>query len=248
MREQIIVLEELQRIDVELNELEVVLNEYPDKISGLEGNLESMKQDLQNSKTEIEQLTESKSSLESQIAQNEELIKKSEEKLFEIKTHKEYAALQKEIADTKRMNSELEEKLIEEMEISDQLDIKVKEKEEECTSKEEDYQLQIEEYKEKLDEIKSLYTPKKKQKDEITEKLNRDVLVLYQQIKKRTGSVIALAENEICSGCNMNIPAQLFNEILTLSRIIQCPSCTKILFPKLEAEEMEQVESEAKTA
>ncbi len=243
MREQILVLEALQQIDLELSELEVHLKEYPDKISILEEELKSSKDTLEELNNKKEKLTKTKSELESEIAQNEESIKKSEEKLFEIKTHKEYQALQKEITETKRMNSDLEESLLGEMEKIENLDKEITKKSEQLASKDSEYQEKIGEYKLELEEIKVAYEPKKEQKEQTVQTLDPEILPLYEKImKKNNGEILAVAKNEVCTGCYMNIPAQMFNEILTLTRIIQCPSCQKILYCE------EESESEAKTA
>lgn len=241
MREQIVVLDELQRIDMELSELEVSLKEYPEKISAFEQELETSRNTITDLNTQNEQHKESKSKLEQEIANNEEMIKKSEEKLFEIKTHKEYAALQKEISDTKRMNSDLEESLIDDMEKIEQIESKVSEIQEELTVKEEEYREKIDGFKEKLEEVNKQYGPKVAEKDTVSSKINPEILPIYEKIKKRDGTVLALAKNEVCTACHMNIPPQMFNEVLTLSKIIQCPSCKKILYCE------EDIESEAKT-
>jgi len=138
------------------------------------------------------------------------------------------------------MNYDIEEKLLDEMEKIEKLEAQIAKKNEELESKENDYQEKISDYKEKLEEIKIVYEPKVEEKVKIVKTINPELLPLYEKIKTKNGEVLAIAKNEVCTGCNMNIPAQLFNEILTLSRIIQCPSCKKILYceeePNSEAE------------
>jgi predicted nucleic acid-binding Zn-ribbon protein len=241
MRNQILVLDELQRIDMELSQLEKNLKEYPQKILDYEKELEASKQILTDSNNKKTEILKSKSSIEQEVAHNEEIIKKAEQKLFEIKTHKEYEALQKEITETKRKNSELEETLLEEMEKLDSIEALITQEQEKFTSKESEYGEQIAIIKEKIEELSSLYKPKKEKKDKIISNLDMELLPIYERIRKRNGRVLALTKNEVCMGCNMNIPPQLFNEVLTLSRIIQCPNCQKILYCE------EELTSEAKT-
>ncbi|MYF47801.1 MAG: hypothetical protein F4214_02335, partial [Candidatus Dadabacteria bacterium] len=47
------------------------------------------------------------------------------------------------------------------------------------------------------------------------------------------GRALALAENEKCTSCNINIPPQLYNEILKRTKLVQCPNCKKILYTNL---------------
>jgi len=241
MRDQILVLDTLQRIDMELSQLEKNLREYPEKISDFEKELETSKQNLENFNNKKSEVLMNKSRIEQEIAHNEEMIKKAEQKLFEIKTHKEYEALQKEIAEAKRKNSDLEEKLLEEMEKIESLESRISKEEEEFASKESEYGEQITAFKEKIEELNSLYKPKKEEKEKIVSNLSADILPIYERIKKRNGQVLALAKNEVCTGCYMSIPPQLFNEVLTLARLIQCPNCQKFLYCE------EEMKSEAKT-
>ncbi len=234
MREQILILEQLQKIDMELGELEDNRNEYPQKISAYEEELQTKKDLLAELNNQKEELAKDKSDLEEQIACNDDIVKKSEEKLFEIKTYKEYVALQREIVEAKKMNSELEEELLEKMDNIEKLEAKILEENTELSGKEEDYRLKIEDFKEKLEDINALYHPKKEEKERVASQISADILPLYEKIRRRNGTVLVYVENEICSGCNMNIPPQLFNEVLTLSRIIQCPNCQKILYSKDE--------------
>ncbi|MGB3363507.1 MAG: C4-type zinc ribbon domain-containing protein [Thermodesulfobacteriota bacterium] len=248
MREQILVLEALQQIDLELSELEVHLTDYPNKISDLEEELKSSKEVLSILNNKKEELVITRSQIENDISQNEESIKKSEEKLFEIKTHKEYQALQKEITETKRINSDHEEKLLEEMEKIEKVEKEITEKTEKLATMEAEHQEKISEYTLELEEVKTAYDPKIQQKQDTVQKLDPEILPLYEKIfKKNNGEVLAIAKNEVCTGCYMNVPAQLFNEILTFSRIIQCPSCLKILYCEEEETSTSEENSEAKT-
>ncbi|MCC6712960.1 MAG: hypothetical protein IT344_06310 [Candidatus Dadabacteria bacterium] len=234
MREQLVVLDTLRRIDLELSKLEQNLNDYPEKISDFESELETAKARLESLHGENQTLQKNKAGLELEISSNEDLIKKAEQKLFEIKTHKEYEALQKEIADTKRRNAELEDKVLEHMTRLEQVEAEIAAGREDLAAKEAEYGEKINSYKEKLEEIRSLYEPKKEEKEKIASRISPELIPIYKKIGKRNGGVIALAKAEVCTGCNMKIPSQLFNEVLTHTRFIQCPNCQKILYTEDE--------------
>ena len=241
MRDQILVLDTLQRIDMELSQLEKNLKEYPEKISTYESEIESIREKLENSKKTRDEHLKNKSRIELDIAQNEDTIKKADKKLFEIKTHKEYEALQRQIAESKRNNADLEDDLLQEMENIEQLEAGISKEEEELAAKENDYGAKIADFRGKIEELKVIYEPKTEEKTKIASGLDRDLLSTYERVKKRNGYVLALAKNEVCTGCNMNIPPQLFNEVLTHSRLIQCPNCLKFLYTE------DELKSEAKT-
>lgn len=242
MREQLVVLDALQRIDLELSKLEENLNDYPRKISDYELELKESKESLEKLEREKQDLLRNKSRIEQEVSHNEELVKKAEQKLFEIKTHKEYEALQKEISETKRRTSNLEDTLLEEMERIEKIEVLIASGREELNTKETEYGEKISDYKLKLEDLKNLYEPKKEEKEKIASRIIPELMPIYEKIRKRNGGVIALAKKEVCTGCNMRIPPQLFNEVLTLSRFIQCPNCQKILYTEEELKSADRAE------
>jgi predicted nucleic acid-binding Zn-ribbon protein len=230
MRDQITALESLQHLDLELRDLQETLGKYPQEISRCKDQLEKVKESIGNAKGGLEQVIKKKEKSELQLAQNQDAIKKAEQRLFAIKTYKEYEALQKEISETKRANLELEEQILKEMEEAEKLETLVKEKELELSQKEKDYERVVTEYTPKINELTSAYEIKRSEKQQVASLLSHDILSMYERIKKRNGVALAPARDEVCTGCNMNIPPQLFNEVLTLSRMIQCPNCHRILY------------------
>ena len=54
----------------------------------------------------------------------------------------------------------------------------------------------------------------------------------YKLIRSRLGGVaVAEAKDEACTACFMRIPPQTYIEIAKKNRIMQCPSCHRILIP-----------------
>ena len=51
------------------------------------------------------------------------------------------------------------------------------------------------------------------------------------------GRAVVPAQGEICMGCYMNIPAQLFNELRRFDEIRFCPHCRRIIYWKEKEEE-----------
>lgn len=230
MRDQIEALEELQQIDSELRQIESDLRKYPNEISEYESELQLSKDTINDKKAQLEEVEEAKKQLEQKLEHNEETVKKAEKRLFEIKTHKEYEALQKEIAETKKSNMDIEEELLLKMDQIEKLEAEIKEEESTLESKESEYREKINEYHKIIDDLKAKHEPKKKEKEQAASKISNNILSVYQKIRNKNGSALAEVTNEICTGCNMNIPPQLYNEVLTQNKLIQCPNCKKILY------------------
>jgi len=130
----------------------------------------------------------------------------------------------------KRSNSDLEEQILQKLEEIENSEKKIAVDEETLTSKETEYSQKIEEYQLQIEELKIVHEPKIVEKNKILERISTEVLPIYEKISNKNGQALALVVNELCTGCNMNIPPQLYNHILTETEIHQCPSCKRILY------------------
>ncbi len=230
MRDQIAALGTLQQVDLELDVIEEKLENYPKEIYRYQEELENSKKSIAKAKEELEQMKINKNEMEQQLEQNTDTMKNGEKRLFEIKTYREYEALQKEISEAKSTNGSFEEEILQAMEVIEDLENHINEKEQELSEKEKESEQLINDYEAKISELKQTQEIKTREKQKVLSLIKPEILPIYEKIKARNGIAIAPARNEICTGCNMNIPPQLFNEVLTLTRVIQCPNCQRILY------------------
>lgn len=230
MQEYIESLQKLQTVDLRIRELTEGLRKYPDEINILKKDLLEKEESIQLKETSLSELKTERDGLESSLRSNQEAIKNSEVRLFSIKTHREYEALQKEITDTRKENLEIEDRTISVMtEIEETETALAEEKENYATLKEQCSQ-QILEKEKKILELEISRKPAEREKSEIVSRINPKILPVYEKVFKKNGRALALAENEKCTSCNINIPPQLYNEILKRLELVQCPNCKKILY------------------
>lgn len=230
MQEHIESLQKLQTVDLRIRELTEGLTRYPNEINDLKKDLLEKEESIKLKETNLAELKAQRDDLESSLRSNHESIKKSEERLFAIKTHKEYEALQKEITDTRKENLEMEDQTISVMTEIEETEATLAEEKENYATLKEQYAQQITEKEKKIEELEISREPAEKEKNEIVSKIDPKILPLYEKIFRRNGRALALAENEKCTSCNINIPPQLYNEILKRTKLVQCPSCKKILY------------------
>ena len=230
MEQRIESLQKLQTVDLIIRELTEGLKRYPDEINNLKKDLLEKEESINLKETNLSELNTQRDNLESSLRSNQESIKKSEERLFSIKTHREYEALQKEITDTRKENLEIEDRTISVMAEIEETETALGEEKENYATLKEQYAQQIEEKEKKIEELEISRKPAEKEKSEILSTVDPKILPLYERIFKKNGMALALAENEKCTSCNINIPPQLYNEILKQAELVQCPNCKKILY------------------
>ena len=65
--------------------------------------------------------------------------------------------------------------------------------------------------------------------DAIDKEIHDEYIELFEILN---GIAVTEAKEEICQGCNMNIPPQLFVELKKNEEIMHCPQCRRILYFK----------------
>lgn len=156
---------------------------------------------------------------------------RSKEKLLDVKTNKEYQAMLKEIEAAETSLSDLESNIILLMDEMDQLLVEVKQDQEKLKQAQirhlEDKKI-IEDRLNSLDEEVAKLNQKRL---DLQKDIPQELLVLYEKIKKRNhGLGVIPVWKAVCSGCHMNIPPQLYNELQRSNDLLSCPSCHRIMY------------------
>lgn len=205
----------------------------PLKISEVEIPLKGEEAVLSKLKQENEILGKKKREKESQLDDLNEKIRKLKARTTEIKTNKEYQAHLKEIESAEKELHDLEDEILVIMEEIDTFSKDIKLAEERIKAE----KSKVEAIKEKIEsgilesqkELESL----KEKREKIVESMSGEVYNLYMSLMESGGGVaVAEVKEEVCQGCNMNIPPQLYVEIKRNEDIIQCPQCHRILYYK----------------
>ena len=72
-------------------------------------------------------------------------------------------------------------------------------------------------------------------RDALIDGMNATLRVKYEQIfERRGGSAVVVVRQGVCTGCHMNVPPQMYNELQKFRDIRQCPNCHRILFYRPE--------------
>jgi uncharacterized protein len=224
---------ELQQIDSKIFDTKRILDKIPLKISEAEKPFKDSEAALDIIKQKLSSLEKKKRGKERQLDDINEKINKLKVRVSEIKTNKEYQAHLKEIESVEKERYSMEDEILIIMEEIDNTSRQT-ESEEANLKKQKD---KIEVLKNKLQEEKSKVEKElmtvKEMRTKIVETLDEDLYNQYiNLIESCNGLAVVEAENEICQGCNMNIPPQLFVELKKNDEIINCPQCRRILYYK----------------
>jgi predicted nucleic acid-binding Zn-ribbon protein len=152
-----------------------------------------------------------------------------------IKNIKELQAVQREIDLIKQNNGVLEEELIKIMQDIDGIKAQIQTKEAELAAMREGWQKKQQEFDAEIAGIDEAVSAAGARRQTIAAQVASDLISRYELIfSRRGGTAVVEVAGGICQGCYMNIPPQLWNEIIKSDKVHLCPSCQRILYFKQE--------------
>lgn len=222
---------ELQDITFEIENLMAKRVDLPQAIHNLEEALEGIEGALRATEQRVETLKSDHRAKETALKQGVEQAKKAKGRLLEVKTNKEYEALLKEIDALHEKNGTIEDEIIRMLEEIDRADEILKEKEQETAKHRSTYETEIRQMEDELNSIDSELEKVLKKQDNVRGRTNENVLKKFDMIKNRKGGrAIVPVWKAVCSGCHMNIPPQMYNELQRNDNLMLCPHCERIIY------------------
>ncbi len=231
MKDQLKILVQLQACDSRISTINDQKNKAPLRIQELQEDLTAAGERFREDSERLELLRQERRQIEQEIQDFDSRMEKSNTKLSNIKSNKEYAAVLKEIEDIKSTKFRTEDKMIqllEEIEALEQKKIANKEEQDRLKAEFNAGKHEIEKEIGQLDQ--ELNGLQKKNKG-LCRTINDDILKKYHFLRERKGgqavsSVIA----GVCQACHMGIPPQKFNELLRGDALMTCPYCNRMIY------------------
>lgn len=188
--------------------------------------------------TALDDLKKNYRQLESESADNSQMVIKSKAKLPRVKTNKEYQSILKEIEDIQNKNSAIEDRMIAQLDRIESVEAAIREKQvqlaafmDACRRKQERLADNVSKQRQKVAQLGE-------RRADISAEADPKIIVLLEEVKKKVrGSAVVAVQQAICMGCHMNIPAQLFNELQRFDELRFCPHCHRIIYWKATSDE-----------
>jgi len=231
LREQLELLWELQKIDLELKSIKEERDRYPKEMKKLDERQNIEKERIQKEKEKIELLEKERRQKEGHLNAEQEKIKRAEGRMFEVKTNKEYQALLSEIEAIKEANNQEEEEILQVMDEIDELRKKLSKREKEVAITLEKIEGEEKVIQGRIAQGDLALKRQTERREALSKQLDSNLFKLYNTLKeKRQGVGVVNVKNETCQGCFVNIPPQMYIDVQRNSDLIRCPNCNRILY------------------
>ena len=230
---------ELQKIDSSIDKIRIVRGELPLEIEDLNDTISGLKTRLEKFNLELSKINEDIVENKNTVSLANELIKKYDKQLKNIKNNREFNSLTKEI-EFQNLEIELAEKkqkenkakILHKKEIIDACQVQVDEKQSELDLKN--------------NELDSIIKDTEKEENTLLKKLKKAeklidgrLLDSYKRIRSKVSNGLAVVsvERDACGGCFSQIPPQRQLDIKLHKKIIVCEHCGRIMIDSKTFEE-----------
>ena len=226
----------LQTIETERAAVSKIIAGVPARQAELDARAAAATAAVDAAKAAHASLSADRRNAEKEMAAAEARLSKFKDQQQQVKTNKEYQAYQKEIEASEKEIFAIEDDILQLMEECDVISKQLREKEavvnteiEKISAFRKELDAEAAEHEKELNKLKE-------ERVGIVAGLEPDIYNIYMALLRDSGDGVAVttARNELCSGCNMNIPPQLYVEIRKNEEVLQCPQCRRILYASEE--------------
>ena len=231
MKEQLSFLIKLQQIDSSAAKIDMMKKELPEKLAKLDADYAKTLSSFEEIKKKTDELVAQHREKEDSLKKGQELLKKTKSRQFEVKTNKEYEAILKEIEVIESKNNQIEDQIIVLLEEIDRSRGVFKTQEKEFAGLSSQHEEERKKVASEIDALDTELSQIRQKTEEIKPLIKTDLLKKYEAIKSlNNGIAVVRVWKEVCQGCFMNIPPQLYNELQKAPKLVLCPNCNRIMY------------------
>ena len=222
---------ELQRTDAKIAELTSQIDSLPSQIQGFETQLANFLHAHEERKHRLSANQKERRELEGETQLIREKISKHKDQLYQVKTNEQYRAMLKEIegeeGNIRKIEDQILEKMIEAEDLQKHVtDAAARLEGEKARVAAETRRLESERQAD-VEERDRLQARRR----ELGSTLSEGVRDLYERIRKaRRGLALAEVRDGCCTGCNVRLRPQVYNEVRANEAVHTCESCSRILY------------------
>lgn len=231
--EQLPTLLELQDLDEQIRQLEVKRQTFPRQQKIFEAQLEKRRAS-QGSKTEEQKALQLEHRAKTKaLDSNQEQIQKWRAQLLQIKTNREYTALETEISHMEDENAFIEDRILEILLRLDEIKAEVEESSQLLGRYEAAFDKKIVELNAGLQDLNRQIAEYKNKRETICADagLSPDLCQRYDNwvVRKKT-TFVAPVVGSICGACHLGLRPQLVNLLHRRDDLLTCTNCGRVLY------------------
>ena len=221
---------ELQQVLTELTERERLLNVKPEEFAAVDREYQSANEEMERLQESLDTMGKERRRVDGELADQQELLKKYQGQLMQVKNQQQYAAAWKEIDATRKHVKELEDSVLKSMTDAEAVQKQLDERREGFDDLKSRYDAAHDAWQSSLGdlrgEIETLRAKQEQIESRLSDKLKRE---FWQIAKGRGGVGVARIVGDTCSACRTRVRPALSQQ-LKRGELVHCEGCYRILY------------------
>lgn len=221
---------ELQQILTALNEREKQMAVKPESFAAIDREYQSASEEMTRLQQQLDTLGKERRRVDGELSDQQELLKKYQGQLMQVKNQQQYAAAWKEIDATRKHVKELEESVLKNMTEADGLQSQLDERKGGHEDLQSRYDAAHADWQSSLGDLKKEADELRKKAEALEATLQPRLRNEFQKIyKQRQQVAVSRVVNGTCSTCRTHVRAMVAQQ-LKRGELVHCEGCHRILF------------------
>jgi predicted nucleic acid-binding Zn-ribbon protein len=221
---------ELQQTDAEISRLNQEIGALPKRVAEIETELAAHLADVDKAKAAAKGNEQNRRKYEGEIQTLQQKISKYRDQMLAVKTNDEYRALWNEIKFAEEAIRGFEDRILESMIQSEDLDNNIKAAEKALAIERAEVEQEKKEARDRTAEDESALKQLLPRRASLREGIDEMTLRHYDRVLKSRGSALAEVRDQICMACHVMLRPQVYNEVRAGEKLLSCDSCGRILY------------------
>jgi predicted nucleic acid-binding Zn-ribbon protein len=219
----------LQELDSTADRLRRRIADIPAAQAALDERLAALSGVVTSIKERMAASQAARRDIEKDLAAVQGRLSKYKEQLMEVKTNKEYHAMQTEIATAEQSVRGQEDRLLERMEEAETHASELKAAE--AALKAGQAEVGREQMNAERAALEGELAKTDGERATIASRVSSQALALFEHVSKhRRGIAMSEARDGLCTQCHVRLRPQVYNEVRRNAGLLQCESCSRILY------------------
>jgi hypothetical protein len=221
----------LQDLDLTAERLRRRMADLPAALAALDERMAKLSADVASVKERMAASQAARREIEKDLAVVQGRLSKFKDQLMEVKTNKEYHAMQTEIGTAEHQVRQQEDRLLDRMEEAETQSAELKTAEAALKSG----QAEAARQRQQLDADRVAAEAELErttgERTKLAARVSSPALSLFEHVSKhRKGLALSEAREGLCSQCHVRLRPQVYNDVRRNDSLIQCESCSRILY------------------
>lgn len=221
---------ELQSVLSELGEREKQMAVKPESFAAIDDEYRSVNEEMARLGESLEQMARERRRVDGELTDQQELLKKYQGQLMQVKNQQQYAAAWKEIDATRKHVKELEDSSLKSMDEAEGVEKQMDDRDAGHGDLQERYDKAHAEWQSSLGDLRREAEALRKRADAIEATLPERLKAEFHKIlRQRQNLAVVRVNNDSCSACRTRVRPALMQQ-LKRGELVYCEGCHRILY------------------